>query len=881
MLTTISALYCALGHPSAKPRVHHMTMPELSLFRRLGSRACLLNTRMPLLLLAALFLALESVYGQLPPSSSSIRSQSPSLARSDVSHRDLSDHEEETDEDYQLCNYNGSFLGVGNTRCLNKHLRTAVFLLAVIVLVSLFMDRVIHYCRLSIKCPQLRLIVNRIFEEMMIMGFLSMIIFSLNTSNLIDSIDLDDLTSTEQLHFYEFFHYIIFLTMIYFIVIALLLLFIGTVVPKLLWSMKKHPEQNRGSFSALDDGTYDDRYTSVSDRDDCVGSRSRRMLPRDFSCYSVGSTYMDDTERTEEIPSDENLTSIRARHRSDADIMNRLTTTRGRSSSGMDLVTGSRAYSLLLQRYQREGWWFRFNIRKQWSLLKSFKVLAYNICQNRSGYIYKNPDEMERLFGVRLYTHQPFDEDDDDDEDRMTYAKYHVLCTRNLLYHMTNIHPIVFLLLIVICLLPSIFPDQDHWIIFGVGILLLLLNVCILIKVLQILRGIVDDRLHVISSREIQLRLQKKRSRPRHRKRSDATLPPDEDSPPEEKPPKKFKAAALAIRSILRMQMSALCHRQLHFHDERFWCKSPKLLLRLFQIATIGQAFYLVWLSLVEIVSMWDDIPGDGGGIGLLAAMIIFPLVALLVITPMTMPSLVLVMSLTGIFVDLNATNGKAPGKSHKVTREDLTMHTRLMRRNYLKSNYSDTGYQTPATPLLGTNRSSFAVEPTTDNQDSVTSPTSVFLRVYDSPTSARRNSSRGFPNNNSIGRDTGTLSGRWRSFSRSIADDGGDTNSSRRFNLAAFQSMKSPTSDNYEDHSDRQSTTSLCNGSNASSRTFGADPTIPGTPVNGASTNATPSDQTDHNADGNNPNEQTNEQGQILGSFRGFCSKYGGYPET
>ncbi|RLN06393.1 hypothetical protein BBJ28_00011850 [Nothophytophthora sp. Chile5] len=29
------------------------------------------------------------------------------------------------------------------------------------------------------------------------------------------------------------------------------------------------------------------------------------------------------------------------------------------------------------------------------------QILAYNICQNRSGYIYKNPMEMERLFGVR------------------------------------------------------------------------------------------------------------------------------------------------------------------------------------------------------------------------------------------------------------------------------------------------------------------------------------------------------------------------------------------------------------------------------------------------------------------------------------------------
>ncbi|CEG45434.1 uncharacterized protein PHALS_01729 [Plasmopara halstedii] len=836
--------------------------------------------------LAALFLALENVYGQLSTSSLLLRFQEPLL---DSVHRALAGGEEDAEKEDSICKQPGSFLGVGNTECLHKHLRTAIFLLAVIILVSIILDRVIHYCRLSIKCPQLRLIVNRIFEEMMIMGFLSMIIFSLNTSGSMNSLDLDNLTSEEQLHFYEFFHYIVFLTMIYFIIIVLLLLFIGTVVPKLIWNMKKHPNQERESVSDIHDDTYDGRYTSVGDRDDC-GGRSRRSQPRDSSRYSSGSTYLDDGERTPELPSDEYYASMRARQRSDADMISRMTTTRGRSSSGMDLVMGSRAYSLLLQRYQREGWWFRFNIRKQWSLWKSFEILAYNICQNRSGYIYKNPAEMDRLFGVRparSWTQQAFDDDEYDEDDQMTYAKYHVLCMRNLLYHMTNIHPFVFLLLIIICLLPSIFPDQDHWIFLGVGALLLLLNICIFFKVLQILRGIVDDRLRVITSREIQSRLEKARSRPRHRKRSDAAPASAQNSAPENKAPVKFKAAALAIRSIIRMQMSALCHRQLHYHDERFWFKSPKLLLRLFQVATIGQAFYLVWLSLVEINSMSDSIPSDGGGKGLLALMIVFPVLALFIITPMTMPSLVLVMSLTGIFVDLNATNGKARGKSRKVTREDLTTHTRIMRRTYLKSNYSETGYQTPVTPHLGTNRSSFAVDPVPDQRDSMTSPTNVFLRVYDSPANARqRNSYRNFAlNSNSIGRENSFMSnnsGRYRNPSRSGADDGIDTSSSQTFNLAAFQLLNSPTP-NIEEYPDRQSATSFCSSSGRSPRSSRAEMTIPGTPVGGIPENATFGEQVDNNAD-ENDTEYENGQGQpndrAVGSFKSFCSKYGGYPD-
>ncbi|KAG6611523.1 DNA/RNA-binding protein [Phytophthora cinnamomi] len=432
------------------------------------------------------------------------------------------------------CHNSASFLGVGNTQCLHENLRTAVFLLAVIVAVSIGVDRLIHYIRTAIKCPQLRKIVNRIFEEVMILGFLSMVIFTLNTSGAMKSLALNNLTASEQLHFYEFFHYVVFLTMIYFIVIVLLLLFIGTVVPKLVWEIKKHPDERRESISDIHDDTYDPRFPSIagstSDRDDCGSSRRMRhsfirdasSLARDLNPHSSGSSFMDDGERTLDTPSDDYYVAMRARQRSDGDGVYRTMAMRTRALSGMDLVLGSRAYSLLLQRYQREGCGFRFNIRKQWNLWKSFEILAYNICQNRSGYIYKNPFEMERLFGVRPTSparpwvssenggaHEEDGVEHEDDENRMSYAKYHVLCMRNLLFHMTNIHPSAFLILLVICLLPSIFPEQDHWIFIGVGGLLLLVNVVIFFKVLKILRGIVDDRLRIITMRDIQTRLDK------------------------------------------------------------------------------------------------------------------------------------------------------------------------------------------------------------------------------------------------------------------------------------------------------------------------------------------------------------------------------------
>ncbi|KAL3674393.1 hypothetical protein V7S43_000348 [Phytophthora oleae] len=843
------------------------------------------------------------------------------------------------EEGNPYCHSSASFLGVGNTQCLHENIRTAAFLLAVIIAVSISVDRLIHHIRAAIKCPQLRKIVNRIFEEVMIMGFLSMVIFTLNTSGALKSMALNNLTASEQLHFYEFFHYIVFLTMIYFIIIVLLLLFIGTVVPKLVWEIKNHPDQRRESISDIHDDTYDPQYPSItgsiSDRDDNGGSRRMRhsfirdvsSLGRDLNPHSSGSSVVDDAERTLDTPSDDYYYAMRPRQRSDGDVVYRSMAMRARALSGMDLVMGTRAYSLLLQRYQREGWCFHINLRKQWNLWKSFEILAYNICQNRSGYIYKNPFEMERLFGVRpalrarSWETQEGGEEGvcQEEENRMTYAKYHVLCMRNLLYHMTNIHPSAFLILLLICLLPSIFPRQDHWIFIGVGGLLLLVNVVIFFKVLKILRGIVDDRLRIITTRDIKARLDKALKKTGNRNRglkrwqnnassaSDSTPESAEDSTAEnsnedgspKKAPMKFKVAALAVRAMIRMQMSALCHRQLHHHDDLFWFKSPKLLLRLFQFATIGQAFYLVWLSLVEISSMTNTSASNGGGPALLALMIIFPALSLFIITPLTMPSLVLVMSLTGIFVDLNVANGEEGGKRHNVTQEDVKTHMRIMRRSFLKSHYTEGGgYQGLfASPPLGPVTPASVPDSISGKRDSVASPTNVFLRIYDTPANARRSTINYPGNSGSIGRNNPLGSG--RNHSRSIGSIGsasGDENgySSRQaFNLAAFQSLGGSlppvvtTGCNNEEDKPPQSASSFSSSNGSvcrSPRPTRMEINVPGPTMNWSQANVEPDLLGGNNAD-DETNEQENELDQAPNSpvsavFKSYCSKYGGYPD-
>lgn len=729
-----------------------------------------------------------------------------------------------------VCSATGSFLGVGNTNCLNDNLGAAIFLLAVIVLVSTGFERVIHYTRRAIVCPQLRRIVGRIFQEIMILGFLSMVIFALNTSGALEALSFtfdEELTKTERLHFYEFFHYVVFLTMIYFIAIVLLLLFIGTVAPKLLWEsanargiskaghgLGRRYRLESDSEDRLDYYHHDDD-DEVEDRDSKASGQCKDSFNPLSNVFDTppASTLSDDedgndttvTDRRYDVQPAHQFSWCRQDERNG--MMQSFAAMRERSKSGMDLALGARAYALLLHRYQREsGWCFRLNLRKQWQLYKSFELLAYNICQHRSGYIYKNAREMKRLFDVCPPPPPcPVDMNTNDyiascgpspaaPAPAFTFEQYHVLCMRNLLFHMTELHPSAFVILVVISVLPSAFPGSANWIFVGVGAALLLTNVVILFKVYRILRGIVDDRLRVVSMREIQARLN--RAAAKSGGGSNTQLRPRKPT---------FKAAALAVRAILRMQMSALCHSALHHHDHRFWFSSPKFLLRMFQFATIGQAFYLVWLSLVETQAVLQE-PSAAARWYYLLVMVAPPALALFVITPMTMPSLVLVLSLTGIFAELNTESETST--CHKVDKrtaqEEAKIHMRIMRRSFLRSHYSDdedryiarhtftqenvlnvedSGINSDrgsrrsrvSTPIHPASAPAPALEfgdGAADTAEGVLSPTStsnnVFLRIYDSPVVAVQHSKLSVadlvsPSSQRSTGDGNALLGRWR----------------------------------------------------------------------------------------------------------------------
>nr|CCA21373.1 conserved hypothetical protein [Albugo laibachii Nc14] len=714
---------------------------------------------------------------------------------STLPHRQLAG---DNDNIQTVCNDKLSFLGVGNTDCFNKNLPIAIFLVGVIIILSISVERLVECLRHKIKCPQLRKIVNRIFEEMMMMGFISMIIFFLNTSGLMPRLDFrfDDLTATEQLHFVEFFHYVIFFTMIYSILIVLLLLFIGTVIPRVLWEVQ-------GRDSGYNADEMRDR-ASVS-----LGNPS---------CQSFTPCNPDICSVTVDSASTEygNANPILAVY--------------PRAPSGFDLVGGSRAYSLLLHRYKREGWFFQFNVKKQWQLWKSLEILAYNICQNRSGYIYKNPKEMNRLFDEPVSGDgHGYDNGTLERTSSMTYERYHVLCMRNLLYNISHLHYSAFFILIVVCVAPSSYPQGDKWIILGIGGLFFSLNLIIFFKVLHILRGIVDDRLRIISKQDIQKRV--------------TTL--WQSSGPPSRP--TFRSAALCVRSVIRMQMSALCHRQLHCHDARFWFQSPRFLLRLFQIATIGQAFYLVWVTLVEIYPILKD---PSSATFVLAVMLMFPFLALFVITPLTMPSLVLVMSLTGIFVELNLTHELLDAATDKTDSNNTKNRIRHLRRSFLQTYHS------------AEEADGFASDHQDDSPSSnprpylpLASPNESYTTQFASPTHpsskrSRGNSHSGSSRTEEVPTNVLTLQQRYgkledQSPHSSISSSyqslsPRDTPKRLRLDLARFATLDAdfPTIENKEDEQDI---------------------------LSGVRYRATSSEIC--------VNERTN--------FQGYCSKYGGYVDT
>jgi hypothetical protein len=150
---------------------------------------------------------------------------------------------------------NPSLLGVGNPKCLKRNTFVSGMLVILIIALSLLAETVIHQLKHSpqLKCPLMQKIVAKLIEEVMILGLISMSLFILTQLGVIRGMSdvLGHLNFIELFHFLEFIHYLIFLTMIFYIASVVVMILASNKTPQ-LWQLssgekgdKKSAEQNK------------------------------------------------------------------------------------------------------------------------------------------------------------------------------------------------------------------------------------------------------------------------------------------------------------------------------------------------------------------------------------------------------------------------------------------------------------------------------------------------------------------------------------------------------------------------------------------------------------------------------------------------------------
>ena len=137
--------------------------------------------------------------------------------------------------DPKACHDPESFLGVANADCIGQNGKTAAALIGLIVFLSISFELIVHKLNHSTTCPQMLAIIGQLFGEIMILGFISMSFFLMSVNGVTKKLaDFDALLDeTELFHFQEFFHYLVFVTMMFYIAEVLFLVYLSTKIPRM------------------------------------------------------------------------------------------------------------------------------------------------------------------------------------------------------------------------------------------------------------------------------------------------------------------------------------------------------------------------------------------------------------------------------------------------------------------------------------------------------------------------------------------------------------------------------------------------------------------------------------------------------------------------
>ena len=193
---------------------------------------------------------------------------------------------------------------MANAQCIGANGKTSTALVALIFVLSYTFEWAAHKLKHMYTCPQVSAIIQQLFAEMMILGFVSMTFFVMQVNGITAHVaKLDDLLNgTELFHFMEFFHYAVFITMLFYIAQVAWLFYLSTKLPKLYQRTENRERAREGSADShasaqapLDLGDVKERSSSAASEasaasSSSAGSSTRPSMSGTFSWAAASST---------------------------------------------------------------------------------------------------------------------------------------------------------------------------------------------------------------------------------------------------------------------------------------------------------------------------------------------------------------------------------------------------------------------------------------------------------------------------------------------------------------------------------------------------------------------------------------------------------------
>ena len=509
------------------------------------------------------------------------------------------------------CHDPNSFLGVANAKCLAANQATTFMLLGLIVVISIGFETLIH--RLHHKyadSPQLLTLVDHVIEELMILGFISMTFFAMNTIKFSGETITSylsrfnaDMGPTELFHFKEFFHYLIFLAMMYYLAVVLIMIWSSHMLPKLWNKFETQLQQGDAQLSAWRASEQQARESEHRARLEAGGSSLLGGNPTSSSSSSSSSS---------------STASMAVARASEGDVP-------------VDQVTED--YCNEKEARRMYGWRVKANPLHwaRWWLLVN--RMAYKLARESSREIYEDRELIEVAFGLPLYSDVVVD-----------YSFYAVLSTRAVLIKMCEIHWSAWavLLLFVICNefrvrlggTKALHEDDAETVqsVIMSGFTLFGFACVLCAKTFQVLQGIVNDRVLIFYRNGKIQRLVLNNSVDEEEVNAASNSGGERSS---------GRPSANARRNSTAVAKKRL--QKLDFHCRRFWLGKPKLLVRLLTFVTFFTAIFMAVLSLM-FVTMGKKV---WGGLGLFC-MMLWPLLICTVVLPATLPVLAHTLDLCG-----------------------------------------------------------------------------------------------------------------------------------------------------------------------------------------------------------------------------------------